>query len=107
MRAYLNHFISLQLFACKIWIERLQSAFPLPAPRALAIRTQTNSPMLKGHDMTLNAPETHIVTTNRIACDGGAGGHPRVWLQIPADKGFVECGYCDCKFILEGFEGKV
>ncbi|MEH6832490.1 zinc-finger domain-containing protein [Sulfitobacter sp.] len=57
--------------------------------------------------MTVNAPETRIVTTNRIACDGGAGGHPRVWLQIPADKGFVECGYCDCKYILKGFEDKV
>ena len=63
--------------------------------------------MLKGPDMTTNVPETRIVKTNRIACDGGAGGHPRVWLQIPADKGFVECGYCDCKYILEGFEDKV
>jgi uncharacterized Zn-finger protein len=30
-----------------------------------------------------------------------------VWLQIPRDTGFVECGYCDCKFIHADFEGKV
>ena len=29
-------------------------------------------------------------------------GHPRVWLQIPDDTGFVECGYCDKRFILKG-----
>ena len=47
--------------------------------------------------MTLQAPETRIVNTWRVACDGseGALGHPRVWLQIPQDRGWVECGYCD------------
>lgn len=47
------------------------------------------------------APETKIVTERRIACDGGEGalGHPRVWLQIPLATGFVECPYCDCKYI--------
>ena len=51
--------------------------------------------------MSLSAPETEIVTAKRIACDGGEGalGHPRVWLTIPADIGWVECGYCDKKFI--------
>lgn len=53
--------------------------------------------------MTLDAPETEIVETSRVACDGGGGaqGHPRVWLQIDPDTGFVECGYCDKKFILK------
>jgi uncharacterized Zn-finger protein len=47
-------------------------------------------------------PETIEVTTSRIACDGGgAAGHPRVWLQIDPDKGFVECGYCDRKYVLK------
>lgn len=52
--------------------------------------------------MTIEAPETKIVEKTRIACDGGEGalGHPRVWLQIPEDKGWVECPYCDCKFVL-------
>ena len=51
--------------------------------------------------MTIQPPETRIVNTYRVACDGGEGalGHPRVWLQIPQDKGWVECGYCDKKFV--------
>lgn len=52
--------------------------------------------------MTTEAPETRIVETSRIACDGGGGalGHPRVWLQIPEGRGWIECPYCDCKFVL-------
>ena len=54
--------------------------------------------------MSTDAPETEIVDKSRIACDGGGGplGHPRVWLQIPVEAGFVECPYCDKKFILRG-----
>ena len=56
-----------------------------------------------------DAPETEVVSQYRIACDGGEGplGHPRVWLQIPEDTGWVECGYCDKKFIHEDFAGDV
>ncbi|MHC0053525.1 zinc-finger domain-containing protein [Actibacterium sp. D379-3] len=59
--------------------------------------------------MTIEAPETEIVSKWRVACDGGEGalGHPRVWLQIPQDEGFVECGYCDKKFIHESFADTV
>jgi uncharacterized Zn-finger protein len=47
-------------------------------------------------------PETIEVTASRIACDGGGvGGHPRVWLHVDPDKGFVECGYCDRKYVLK------
>jgi uncharacterized Zn-finger protein len=48
-------------------------------------------------------PETVRVETARVACDGdgGALGHPRVYLQID-DKGFVDCGYCDRRFVLTG-----
>ena len=51
--------------------------------------------------MSTDAPETELVNTWRVACDGGgpATGHPRVWLQIPQETGFVECGYCDKKYI--------
>ncbi|MEM6374135.1 MAG: zinc-finger domain-containing protein [Pseudomonadota bacterium] len=53
--------------------------------------------------MTATAPETKIVKTRRIACDGGEGplGHPRVWLQIAEDAGWVTCPYCDCKYVLD------
>ena len=37
----------------------------------------------------------------------GALGHPRVWLQIPHEQGWIECPYCDAKFIHREFEGKV
>ena len=59
--------------------------------------------------MSIQAPETEVITTSRVACDGGEGalGHPRVWLQIAPDTGFVECGYCDKKFIHQDFADKV
>ena len=59
--------------------------------------------------MATQPPETEIVDVKRIACDGGDGalGHPRVWLQIPDAIGYVECSYCDKKFIHRDFEGKV
>ena len=49
--------------------------------------------------MSLDAPEIKIVDTYRVACDGGEGalGHPRVWLQIPREQGWVGCPYCDCR----------
>ena len=52
--------------------------------------------------MTIEAPETEEVEATRIACDGGEGalGHPRVWLSINAE-GFVECPYCDKRFVLK------
>jgi uncharacterized Zn-finger protein len=53
--------------------------------------------------MPIPAPETEVVRTWKIACDGGEGalGHPRVWLTIPQETGFVECGYCDKKFVID------
>jgi uncharacterized Zn-finger protein len=50
-------------------------------------------------------PETILVTTNAVHCDGSgdispALGHPRVFLRID-EKGFVECGYCDRRFVLK------
>jgi uncharacterized Zn-finger protein len=59
--------------------------------------------------MAIEAPETEVVDSWRVACDGddGALGHPRVWLQIPRETGFVECGYCDKKFINAEFTDKV
>ena len=47
------------------------------------------------------APEVIEVTSRRVKCDGGGGalGHPVVFYDIGAD-GFVECGYCDRRFVL-------
>jgi uncharacterized Zn-finger protein len=50
----------------------------------------------------MEAPETVEIETTQTACDGdgGAGGHPRVYLNM-GDKGFVECPYCDRRFELK------
>ena len=52
-------------------------------------------------------PEIVKVRSKRVACDGvgGALGHPRVWLEM-GEKRFVECLYCDRRFVLaSGVEG--
>ncbi len=51
--------------------------------------------------MNSDAQEVEEVTKARIACDGGTGGHPRVWLQIDPTSGQVECPYCDKIFVLK------
>jgi uncharacterized Zn-finger protein len=47
------------------------------------------------------APEIIAVRSRRVACDGvgGALGHPRVWLEM-GEADYVECGYCDRRFVL-------
>lgn len=59
--------------------------------------------------MSIAAPETETVSAWRVACDGGEGalGHPRVYLSIPRDRGWVECPYCDKKIIHEDFADTV
>ncbi len=59
------------------------------------------------------APETTLVDDARVWCDGAgdirgganyrpaALGHPRVYMQID-ERGFVDCGYCDRRFVLAG-----
>lgn len=54
----------------------------------------------------LPPPETVRTRVLRVMCDGSGAvdaalGHPRVYLHID-DNGFVDCGYCDRRFILEG-----
>jgi len=53
-------------------------------------------------------PETVVTETRRVWCDGStdiragaALGHPRVYMEID-EKGWVECGYCDRRFVLKG-----
>lgn len=53
---------------------------------------------------TMPAPETQTVTQWRVCCDGdeAAGlGHPRVWLSVSRETGWVECGYCDKRFVID------
>ena len=53
-------------------------------------------------------PEIVRTASRRVACDGAtdiragaALGHPRVWMEID-EKGYVDCGYCDRRYILIG-----
>jgi len=48
------------------------------------------------------APEIVIATSKRVKCDGGGGalGHPVVYYDM-GEEDFVECLYCDRRFILQ------
>lgn len=50
-----------------------------------------------------DAPATLTVKSRRFACDGGEGqlGHPRVWLTIPHETGWIDCPYCDTRYTLD------
>ncbi|MFV0643992.1 MAG: zinc-finger domain-containing protein [Sphingomonadaceae bacterium] len=64
--------------------------------------------------MTFASPEVTLVENRHVCCDGadairgGAGfasaalGHPRIWLEIDEEHGYVDCGYCDRRFVLKG-----
>jgi uncharacterized Zn-finger protein len=63
--------------------------------------------------MSILPPETLLVDSARVSCDGASGirggkgyrpaalGHPRVFLEID-ERGYVDCGYCDRRFVLRG-----
>jgi NADH dehydrogenase (ubiquinone) Fe-S protein 6 len=51
-------------------------------------------------------PEVFRVTSHRVSCDGSgdvpaALGHPLTWYEID-ERGYVDCGYCDRRFVLIG-----
>jgi len=57
--------------------------------------------------MPVPPPEVLRVDTVQVACDGSgeidpALGHPRVYLRMDPERGFVECGYCDRRFVFIG-----
>ena len=56
--------------------------------------------------MPVEAPEIIPVDDTRVRCDGGEGplGHPRVFLEM-GDEGFVECPYCDRRYVLRDGAG--
>jgi uncharacterized Zn-finger protein len=79
-------------------------------PKAPAKTAARPEPAPARGDLTpdLPAPETVTVRSRRVACDGVGGslGHPRVWLEM-GEASFVECPYCDRRFVLEtGAEGE-
>ncbi|WP_066516841.1 zinc-finger domain-containing protein [Sphingobium cloacae] len=54
----------------------------------------------------IQPPEIIRVSRPRVSCDGSgdipaALGHPRIFLEID-EHGYVDCGYCDRRFVLIG-----
>jgi uncharacterized Zn-finger protein len=50
--------------------------------------------------MPVEVPETIQADSTRVACDGGGVlGHPKVYLEM-GDQTYVECPYCDRRFVL-------
>lgn len=57
--------------------------------------------------MAIEAPEIVETDHTRVCCDGdgGALGHPRVYLEM-GDESWVECPYCDKRFVLKPGSGR-
>ena len=63
--------------------------------------------------MNTSPPEVLLVEKRRVSCDGASAirggegyrpaalGHPRIFLEID-EHGYVDCGYCDRRFVLKG-----
>lgn len=63
--------------------------------------------------MSMPLPEVITVKNRRVSCDGASSirggdtfrpaalGHPRIYLEID-EHGYVDCGYCDRRFVLAG-----
>jgi uncharacterized Zn-finger protein len=65
------------------------------------------APSTPGAPDALPAPEVITVSTKRVKCDGGGGalGHPVVFYDM-GEENFVECLYCDRRFVLaDGADG--
>jgi uncharacterized Zn-finger protein len=63
-------------------------------------------PPIRNYSMPVDAPEIIETDQTRVACDGGGGalGHPKVYLEM-GDENFVECPYCDKRFVLKAGAG--
>jgi NADH dehydrogenase (ubiquinone) Fe-S protein 6 len=71
-----------------------------------SLRETTADPKAPPMQTDRFTPEIAYTPSPRVACDGASDtwpalGHPRVYLQID-EKGYVDCGYCDKRFILKG-----
>ncbi len=54
-----------------------------------------------GHPDAIPAPEVITSNSRRVKCDGGGAlGHPVVYYDM-GEEDFVECGYCDRRFVLD------
>jgi len=49
---------------------------------------------------TIREPETVVVHTHKVSCDGGGGasGHPKVFIEL-GQAGEAHCKYCGKHFV--------
>ncbi len=84
----------------------MHAVFDTDHPFAVAPYCPRADAMLTASSMQA-PPEIIRVHHRRVACDGSgdgipaALGHPRVFLEID-EHGYVDCGYCDRRYVLEG-----
>jgi len=70
------------------------------------VQHQVDAQRTSGRPEAPSAPEVITVTSRRVKCDGGGGalGHPVVFYDM-GDADFVECLYCDRRFVLAAGAG--
>ncbi len=74
----------------------------MPGQGVSSVRTR-GQPWLWGR--AIEPPETIDVSTTEVSCDSGGGlGYARVFLKI-GQAGWVECPYCDRRFVLAAGAG--
>jgi uncharacterized Zn-finger protein len=69
-----------------------------------ALTKKTEQNVTQGSSKTL-PPEIITVPrgTDSVSCDGGHTilGHPKVWYTFDGDQPYIECRYCDRRFVRE------
>ena len=86
-------------------IERAAATLKLLDPRTAspaASPQRTNQSMYGTEDPLTLAPFAEKVALCQRIDAAARSRDPRVYLRIEPDTGFVECGYCDRRFVLEG-----
>jgi uncharacterized Zn-finger protein len=59
-----------------------------------------------GQPDAVSAPEVIETASRKVKCDGGGAlGHPVVYYDM-GEEDFVECLYCDRRFVLIGGDGR-
>lgn len=85
----------------------VKPAFARQHKRATMRHVITETPLSTNQDNDAEAlppPETQVVTRWKVLCEGDEArglGHPRVWLAISPATGWVDCGYCDKRFVID------
>ncbi len=52
----------------------------------------------------MEPPEIIAIDDNTVGCDGGAMGHPKVYLNLDTS-GQIDCPYCGRRFVRRGATG--